>query len=475
MSLRDLVREIHHRSIWQVLGIYLVSSVAALEVVDMLVENTALPEWFPTFAIALAVLGLPVVLASAVVHEEAPARDRYYGEIDSGEEAGEADGDDEPRPVRTRRVLTWQRTLTGIVILFAFWGMVAAGWLVFAGPSALAGGGSGPGAPGASSPDGAEAVGQLSIATDPPGALAKVVPVHPVDALPLRDAQAIGETPVTSHDLPANEYLVLLEAEGRVPLRLLARVRPGEVTNVMRSLLSSDEAEGMLLVEAGAHGAGEEGGAVATAFLMDRHEVTNAEYLEFVAAGGYDDPSLWPATLLVSGDSVPREEALRAFVDRTGAPGPRGWSGGLYPEGTGRHPVAGVSWYEAEAYARWAGRELPTWDQWWRAAVGDDGRIYPWGDEIETLEVRANFENEGSEPVGSRPTGVSPFGIEDLAGNVREWVRGGPGEAPARRIAVGGSWQEPSYSFEASHAVGFPPSFSSPSVGFRTVRSAGGR
>lgn len=485
MSFRDLVREIHHRSIWQVLGIYVVASIGALEVVDMLVDSTALPEWFPTFAIALVILGLPVVLASAVVHEEAPlpsseskqkARTAQDAAEADARSEGEAPGAGTPHataaPVRTRRVLTWQRALAGVVVLFAVWGLVAAGWLLLVGPGALVGGPAGEASAGAAARGSAEDPGRISVATDPPGALVRVLPVHPVEDLPRRDATSLGETPVTSHELPPNQYLVMLEAEGTAPLRLLATIRSGETTNVMQALVTEAEEEGMLLVEAGSHGAGEQGGGPVPAFLMDRHEVTNAEYLEFVTAGGYEDPSLWPRSMLVGGDSLPGEQALASFVDRTGSSGPRGWSGGLYPEGKGSHPVVGVSWYEARAYARWAGRELPSWDQWWRAAVSEDGRIYPWGSEIETLEVRANFENEGSEPVGSRPAGVSPFGIEDLAGNVREWLQDSPPDAPHRRLAVGGSWQEPSYSFEASHAVPFPPDFVSPSLGFRTTRPA---
>lgn len=472
MSLRDLVLEIHHRSIWQVLGVYVLSAVAALEVVEFLVENTALPGWFPTFSIALAILGLPIVLASAVVHEEEPERRGRQQESarTKASEIAEAQGEFSS-PTSSRRPVLWQRALGAVVLLFAIWGVVAAGWVLGSGSGVLATVRQAPAtAPGAAgSAETAVAVGRLAIATDPPGALVKIVPVHPVAELPGRDLREVGETPVRAEEVPAAEYLVSLEASGMAPLRVLATVHPGEVTNVMQSLTPAADASGMLRVEAGSHTAGEDPGTV-SAFLMDRHEVTNSEYLEFIAAGGYEDRSLWPEIMLVAGDSLPGAEALRAFVDQTGAPGPEGWSGGLYPKGTGSHPVVGVSWYEARAYAAWAGRALPTWDQWWRAAVGEDGRIFPWGSDVEAIEARANFENEGSEPVGSRPIGVSPFGIGELAGNVREWLREPAGGEPGRRLAVGGSWSEPSYSFEPSHTVAFPPAFRSPSVGFRTVK-----
>jgi formylglycine-generating enzyme len=90
------------------------------------------------------------------------------------------------------------------------------------------------------------------------------------------------------------------------------------------------------------------------------------------------------------------------------------------------HPVTGVTWADARAYCRWIGGDLPTEAQWERAARGDDGRRYPWGDQSPRL--RANCGRgcydvfEGTAPVGSFPAGVGPFGTYDQAGNVEEWV-----------------------------------------------------
>jgi len=185
--------------------------------------------------------------------------------------------------------------------------------------------------------------------------------------------------------------------------------------------------------------------------------MTNAQFAKFVAAGGYANASLWPAS------------GARGFVDRTGVPGPRGWSGGTYPQGKSDYPVTGVSWQEATAYARWAGRELPALSQWWRAAVGDNDWVYPWGNDVKTTDLRANFGMTGAGPVGTYPAGVSPFGCYDMAGNVREWLRD-PGPRNGK-LVVGGSWQDPSYMFERSHAETFDPAFASEAIGFRTVRN----
>jgi serine/threonine-protein kinase len=86
-----------------------------------------------------------------------------------------------------------------------------------------------------------------------------------------------------------------------------------------------------------------------------------------------------------------------------------------------------------------------------------------------TVEFRANFELLGTQAVGSYPLGVSPFGCFDMAGNVREWLRGL--DAGNRARVVGGSWQDPTYMFEASHVESFEPTYASPAIGFRCVKS----
>ncbi|WDT75231.1 MAG: SUMF1/EgtB/PvdO family nonheme iron enzyme [Candidatus Manganitrophus sp.] len=128
-------------------------------------------------------------------------------------------------------------------------------------------------------------------------------------------------------------------------------------------------------------------------FYIDRHETTQEAYFKFVTATNYPAPAHWPD--------------------------------GQVEKGKERHPVTNVDWYEANDYCRWAGKRLPTEEEWEKAARGPKGRRYPWGD---TFEIdRAHLSsgsglNETTRPVGSFPAGKSPYGVDDMIGNVWEWT-----------------------------------------------------
>ena len=316
--------------------------------------------------------------------------------------------------------------------------------------------------------------GTLSIESDSPEATAAATRVEPIARFASRQPATIGRTPFAGRRLVAGEYLVRLTAPRANPLDLLVRVEPGKDARVSRKLLPTGWApDGMVLVDEGTSPIEPKGTAIPE-FLMDRYEVTNAQFLKFVAAGGYRDQTYWPETLVVNGRPAPWVSAMPAFVDRTGLSGPRFWSGGTYPEGKGDHPVVGVSWYEATAYGRWVGKDLPSGAQWWRAALGETGGAFPWGNDVKTTDLRANFGLVGTRPVGSYPLGVSPFGCFDMAGNVREWLRD-PAPDAAHRTVVGGSWEDDGYMFEQSHAESFDPGFAGGAIGFRLVMPVPGR
>ena len=129
------------------------------------------------------------------------------------------------------------------------------------------------------------------------------------------------------------------------------------------------------------------------AFLMDRHEVTNQDYKRFLDAGGYTERKYWKYPFVDKGRKLSWDEGVRRFVDRTGRPGPSTWEVGSYTEGHEQYPVAGVSWYEAAAYAEWAGKRLPTIFHWNRVAFTvASSRIIP----------LSNLSGKGLVPVGRR-------------------------------------------------------------------------
>jgi iron(II)-dependent oxidoreductase len=156
--------------------------------------------------------------------------------------------------------------------------------------------------------------------------------------------------------------------------------------------------------------------------FLDRYPVTNREYYEFVAAGGYQQMSLWEESVL---------PAVLDFVDRTDQPGPKYWSDGCYPPGMERHPVVGVCWYEAAAYARWIGKRLPTDAEWVKAgawpvqlsSTARSQRRFPWGDTMD--RAKANLWGSGpgrTVAVDEYSSGVSVGGVYQLVGNVWEWT-----------------------------------------------------
>jgi iron(II)-dependent oxidoreductase len=171
-------------------------------------------------------------------------------------------------------------------------------------------------------------------------------------------------------------------------------------------------------------------------FFLDRYAVTNREYLDFVEDGGYEQMSLWDEAIW---------PAVLGFLDKTGQPGPRYWANGVFPSGKGEHPVVGVSWYEASAFARWVGKRLPTDPEWIKAGawpVSTEGakpaqRRFPWGDAMDRRKVNlwgSGFN--GTVPVASLPAGASVGGVQQLIGNVWEWTSSpfGVWEPAGRRI-----------------------------------------
>jgi formylglycine-generating enzyme required for sulfatase activity/dienelactone hydrolase len=225
----------------------------------------------------------------------------------------------------------------------------------------------------------------------------------------------------------------------------------------LRLAPESEVREGMVLVP----GADSLGGVIGIApvegprdpYFIDRHEVTNRQFKQFVDQGGYQKREYWTTPFVRDGKPVSWDEAMHAFRDATGRPGPSTWEGGTYPPGSDDFPVTGVSWYEAAAYAAFAGKSLPTLAHWYLAA---DIRTTP------LLIPASNFAGQGPARVGSYSS-IGPFGTYDMAGNAQEWAWN---EADSGfRFILGGAWSSPTYQFNLPDAK--PPFDRGAANGFR--------
>ncbi|MGD0093090.1 MAG: SUMF1/EgtB/PvdO family nonheme iron enzyme [Planctomycetota bacterium] len=203
------------------------------------------------------------------------------------------------------------------------------------------------------------------------------------------------------------------------------------------------------------------------AFYIDKCEVTNAQYAAFLnAVKAVKDEA--------GHEYVATNEHLR-LEQVNGAWRPKA--------GKADFPMVNVSWYGADAYAKWAGKRLATEAEWEKAARGTDGRKYPWGNEWDDKKARHGSENQAA--VGSFPQGASPYGCLDMSGNAWEWTssvfkpypyvatdgREDP-QSAERRVARGGSFSgEPEIS-HATYRFRPLPDFKHPFLGFRCAKGA---
>ena len=191
-------------------------------------------------------------------------------------------------------------------------------------------------------------------------------------------------------------------------------------------------------------------------YWIDQYEVTNRQYKAFVDQGGYQKREYWKVDFIRDGKHLSWEEAMALFRDAAGRPGPKEWIEGSYPKGQDDYPVTGISWYEAAAYAEFAGKRLPTIYHWNRAAGPFSASL---------IVPASNFGGSGVLPVGSKQD-MSPWGNYDMAGNVKEWI--GTEAESGKRYVLGGAWDEPNYMFIDPDAQS--PFLRASNIGFRCVK-----
>jgi len=193
-------------------------------------------------------------------------------------------------------------------------------------------------------------------------------------------------------------------------------------------------------------------------YWIDRFEVTNRQFKEFISHGGYSRQELWNEPFFKEGGTVSWIDAMSQFRDRTGRPGPSTWELGTFPEGQADYPVSGVSWYEAMAYARYAGKMLPTVYHWYNASGASFSGTF------EVVQA-SNFSGQGPARVGQY-RGLGLAGTYDMAGNVKEWRVNGT--STGLRYILGGAWYDAGYEFHYPDAQA--PFARRPGFGFRCVK-----
>lgn len=226
--------------------------------------------------------------------------------------------------------------------------------------------------------------------------------------------QAALDTLLEQADIDTHaRFAALLTLDGQRELRLTEPERDP----VLSSELVKHPVDGKLMAEvpAGIYLGGEAGDIPRSVerFWIDAHPVTNADYARFLAATGH-------------------------------GPAPQHWTDGICPTALYQHPVVYVRWEDASAYAAWAGKTLPTAEQWEKAARGTVGYPWPWGADMTPAKCNVKETGVGgTSPVTRFQSGVSPFYCFDMVGNVWEWTSSATTEG--RYELKGGSWASPMF------------------------------
>ncbi len=283
--------------------------------------------------------------------------------------------------------------------------------------------------------------------SEPPGAEVAVRGFREADA----DWIVLGRTPLEDVRLPLAQLRFRVMLDGYAPIESAPAILPLAAPFVLRP--AEEARDGMVYVPAGSVtylGQSRE----LPGFWIDRHELTNRQYREFVEAGGYRRSEFWRFPVQVDGRPLSFAELTAGLVDSTGLPGPSTWSMGTYPAGQGDHPVEGISWYEAAAFAEFAGKQLPTVFHWRRAA----GLGIPQHQNFSDVLLVSNFNSSGTVPVGSLDS-LGSHGTFGMSGNVGEWCFNADGDL---RHFLGGFYREAGYRFadvEARHPLERGPGF----------------
>lgn len=284
---------------------------------------------------------------------------------------------------------------------------------------------------------------------------------------------------ITASDYKKALFIITPQEQGKVVVEpVMTPLSPEETRNQKINIIANTQYGDMVEIKPGVYAVGNDRGNVderpirnyeTRGFWMDRTEVTCAQYKKFL-----DDVEKYGHKWCHPNESTNKDHTpyhTYAWALKFS------WIGGQPPYGMDDYPVVLVDWFDAYAYANWAGKRLPNENEWEIAARGTDGREYPWGNNFSLDRC-----NAGKAPmaVGSFPTGASPLGILDLAGNVSEWTATAYDPNPANAvnfmgkyglpIVKGGSWDDNAKGCRsAARDAKRSPYYRSTTLGFRCV------
>jgi eukaryotic-like serine/threonine-protein kinase len=326
----------------------------------------------------------------------------------------------------------------------------------------------------------------LSVTTEPEGAKVYLKRFDPSNDNTGSKGEYAGRTPLMNLRIARGDYLVTLEKAGYLSLQRIASSYPiikeypvpRRGINISTKMLKSEEIDSnMVFVPGGDYkivswSLAELPSVKLNDFYIDKYEVSNSEFKEFISSGGYVKKEFWKYHFINEGKEISWEEAMKIFVDRSQLPGPRSWVNQEFPQGKGNYSVTDITWYEAAAYAEFRGKSLPTVYQWEKAARNGvpnyQGISMPWGMvySLDKSDERANFNGKGTEPVNQYEFGISSYGCYNMAGNVKEWCLN---QSSKGYSLTGGSYEDPYYVY--GDFGSFPGFFSSNTLGFRCVKN----
>lgn len=264
----------------------------------------------------------------------------------------------------------------------------------------------------------------------------------------------LGTSPLENIRLPWDYLRFKIAKQGFGTLEQASFIQPNIKLDFTLDNIAASPAD-MVRVPGGVFQFHSAGPVALETYWLDKYEVTNQQFKDFIDRGGYQNRLNWKQEFIKSGYRLSWNEAMAEFRDSTGRVAPSTWEMGSFPDGQADFPVSGVSWYEAAAYCESVGKSLPTVYHWYKAAgLGIPSDILRF----------SNFGEKGPTRIGVQQ-GLGPYGTYDMAGNVKEWTWNQTG---SKRYILGGAWNEPGYMFATEDAR--LPFSRSATFGFRCAK-----